>query len=199
MIRDVVIDSELRARPPCVHCLLGCNTTVAEMKYPSCVPSVQALCQREQLEQHTEAWFAARGHMLTASDCASVLGQNPYKSRRKVLLSKLGYKDHMGFMGRLMTSHGNRTEDEAADVYEKRLGVKTLWFGLFQHPQHAWLGASPDRVTTAGTVVEIKCPVARRIEPGVVPRYYLPQARTRQPPNSPPSLLRMACRFVQPK
>lgn len=153
----------------------------ASEQYPRCTPAVQALFRREQLEQHTDEWYAARGHMLTASDCASALGCNPYKSRRKLLLNKLGFKEPLGFMGRMFTTHGNAMEDQAADVYEKRMKSKTLWFGLFRHQAHKWLGASPDRITTDGIVVEIKCPVSRRIVPGIVPPYYLPQARLTRP------------------
>jgi hypothetical protein len=45
---------------------------------------------------------------------------------------------------------------------------------LFPHPEYSWLGGSPDGITESGKLVEIKCPLKRKITPEV-PVYYMPQ------------------------
>ena len=46
--------------------------------------------------------------------------------------------------------------------------------GLIMHPKHKFLGASPDRITASGILIEIKCPLCRTIK-HEVPSHYMPQ------------------------
>lgn len=159
-------------------------------------PSVARLFERANIQQHTEEWYDRRGKMLTASDVATTINLNPYKSRARLLLQKLvqqppsfvdGHAELRDLVepavravaegggSSFMTAYGNEMEDVAARRYEEVSGKKCLSFGLFTHLRHEWLGASPDRVTQDdGTLVEIKCPVRRTITPEV-PDYYYPQ------------------------
>jgi len=50
-----------------------------------------------------------------------------------------------------------------------------LSFGLLIHPEHSWLGGSPDGITTDGILLEVKCPMRRKIVMGEVPHHYLSQ------------------------
>lgn len=181
------------------------------MPPPMIDAKVAELMQRENIQQHTPAWFETRGKMLTASDVASAIGANPYCSRSQLLqrkvcmatktLSRLEnmvgtepprslrhtkLKTCVQFVRRLMaaprsntaTAWGNATEDEAAMRYDEVTGRRGLQFGLFVHPTHTWLGASPDRVTHDGILVEIKCPIKRAInESTPIPSYYMPQVQ----------------------
>eukprot|EP00741_Cyanophora_paradoxa_P001443 tig00000492_g1395.t1 len=74
----------------------------------------------------------------------------------------------------LGAGHGQRYEAEAAAEYESRSGQICLQFGLISHPdpELAWLGGSPDRVTLAGRLVEIKCPYKRAITHQCPKHYY---------------------------
>jgi hypothetical protein len=45
------------------------------------------------------------------------------------------------------------------------------------HPDIPWLAASPDGITSTGRMIEIKCPMRRRIDPGHVPHHYYPQVQ----------------------
>ena len=43
------------------------------------------------------------------------------------------------------------------------------------HRDYNWLGGSPDGITTDGILLEVKCPVTRKIVMGEVPHHYLSQ------------------------
>lgn len=66
---------------------------------------------------------------------------------------------------------------QAGDKYTELYKTGPLiHFGLIGHPEHKWLGGSPDGVTADGVLVEIKCPYRRDISPQV-PEYYIPQVQ----------------------
>jgi hypothetical protein len=62
----------------------------------------------------------------------------------------------------------------ARDLYDARTGRKSHEIGLVQHPKYPFLGGSADGVTEDGILLEIKCPLTRKIE-DKVPKHYLPQ------------------------
>jgi hypothetical protein len=107
--------------------------------------------------------------MITASDVASALGENHYESedsfvKKKVLRTK--------WAGNAATAHGTLLEPLVRDLYDKKFNRKSHEIGLVQHPMYPWLGASPDGVTEDGILVELKCPLTRKIEPKD-PKHYL--------------------------
>ncbi|KAK9827227.1 hypothetical protein WJX74_010914 [Apatococcus lobatus] len=93
-------------------------------------PEVRAIMARENVDQRTEAWYRRRKGLLTASDVATALGMNPYKSR-SVLLKEKCCPEERKNTGSAATEHGNKYEDEAIEAYEKRFDKKVLRFGLF--------------------------------------------------------------------
>ena len=141
-------------------------------------PAVTQLLTRRQWAQRTPEWYAIRRELLTASDVASSLGIKPFASykgdiRADTLIKKL---ENAPF-GNMFVAHGQKYEDEARDKMAAALGVTCLDFGLLVHPEHPWLAASPDGVTTSGFAVEIKCPLKREIVPGHIPHHYYPQVQ----------------------
>ena len=52
-----------------------------------------------------------------------------------------------------------------------------LAYGLLrsQVEGQSHLAGSPDGITCCGRLIEVKCPASRKIIPGVIPKYYLPQ------------------------
>jgi putative phage-type endonuclease len=111
--------------------------------------------------------------MITASDVASALGENHYESpdafvKKKVLRTK--------WAGNAATAHGTLLEPVVRDLYDKKYGRVSHEVGLVQHREYPWLGASPDGITEDGILVEIKCPLTRKIEPNV-PKHYWPQVQ----------------------
>ena len=136
-------------------------------------PNVKVLIEREYDAQKSEAWLKLRGNMLTASDAATAIGKNKYETPEGLLLKKCGLGEK--FTGNAATRHGEKYEDEARIIYEQRHGEVVHEIGLCPHPEHSWLGGSPDGVSESGKLVEIKCPPQRAIIPGEVPEHYMPQ------------------------
>ena len=134
-------------------------------------PQVQKLISKEYAAQRSEEWLELRGKMLTASDAATAIGVNPYEKPEGLILKKCG---HNKFNGNQATFHGNKYEDEARDIYCEKYGEVAHEIGLYPHPEYKWLGGSPDGVTESGKLIEIKCPLKRKITPEV-PVYYMPQ------------------------
>tara|TARA_B110000027_G_scaffold119447_1_gene132146 strand:- start:691 stop:1575 length:885 start_codon:yes stop_codon:yes gene_type:complete len=140
------------------------------------LPWVQNLRALEVTQaQRTEEWFEARKQCVTASELASVLGENPYCSRIQTLRRKLGLVENS--FTSFACQHGNDNEDRAIAMYEKKTGHTVMSFGLLrsQVEGQCHLAGSPDGITHCGRLVEVKCPVTRQIIPGVVPKHYRSQ------------------------
>jgi len=140
-------------------------------------PKVVDLYSRPQYAQRTPAWYEVRRELITASEAASALNVKPFAGfkgspREELMLTKLNKPG--SFTGMAM-QHGIAYEDEACAFAMEKLGKKHLEFGLIVHKDYPWLAASPDGLTSDGLCVEIKCPVRRKIIPGVIPHHYIPQ------------------------
>jgi hypothetical protein len=134
-------------------------------------PRVRELIGRKYAEQRSEEWLELRENMITASDVASAIGENHYESpdefvRKKVLRTK--------WAGNAATAHGTELEPFVRDLYDKTYGRRSHEIGLVQHKDYPWLGGSADGITEDGLLIEIKCPLTRKIEKKV-PKYYVPQ------------------------
>jgi len=135
-------------------------------------PKVQQLIDQKYDDQKSDAWLSMRETMLTASDVATALGENPYEKPSGLILKKCGHGTK--FMGNDATRHGEKYESVARDLYCEKTGEVVHELGLVQHPELPWLGGSPDGVTESGKLIEIKCPVSRKID-NKVPKHYLAQ------------------------
>ena len=121
-----------------------------------------------QPEQKSKEWYEMRNQMLTASDWGTILGENHYSNSNEVLKKKCGDDN---FITNAAMQWGNKYESVAVLIYEYRNNVTILEFGCLQHPNFAFLGASPDGITQDGIMLEIKCPTSRKIT-GTPPSYY---------------------------
>ena len=131
------------------------------------------LIAQEYAEQRSQEWLDLRENMITASDAASAIGESRYESedafvKKKVLRTK--------WAGNAATAHGTLLEPLVRDLYDQKFNRKSHENGLVQHAKYPWLGASPDGVTEDGILVEIKCPMSRKIE-SKVPKHYWPQVQ----------------------
>lgn len=122
-------------------------------------------------DQRSAEWHLQRSQMLTASDAAAALGQNPYETRNDLIYKKCGFKRPQSTV---YTDYGTRLEEEARNKYCAMTGETVFEVGLVPHPSYPWLGGSPDGITESGKLIEIKCPPKREITANV-PKYYLPQ------------------------
>ena len=127
------------------------------------------------MEQRSPEWFEARLGRLTSSDVDTVLGNSKYGKPVDVLFKKCGLGKP--FTGNVATRYGQKYEDEAIAVYCEKFGKKTHSFGLLPHPTIPWLGGSPDDITTDGIVIEVKCPLYRKIVMGECPKHYVAQVK----------------------
>jgi len=120
---------------------------------------VMKLLAKKQIKQRTEEWYEKRNSILTASDCASAIGICKYKSRSQLIYKKagIGGSSSSGPIS-VACAHGIKYEDEAANIYATRNPHLCPFFelGLTMHDTHHFLGASPDRITKDGILIEIK-------------------------------------------
>lgn len=145
-----------------------------------------------QPEQRSKEWYEARNTRITASDGATCLTVkqddiekhenkvfelkkttlgtccNPYSNKKEFIRKKCGLDT---FKGNAATRWGQKYEQVATQIYEKRNNVDVIEFGLLLHPTIPIIGASPDGITKDGVMLEIKCPMVRTIT-GVPLNYY---------------------------
>lgn len=144
--------------------------------------------------QKSEKWLENRRKKLTSSDLLTVLGINKYKKPVEVLLEKCGAG--RTFFGNESTAHGELFEDEAIRVYEFLMGKKNHTYGLISYSDLApirppestrtdlgFIAGSPDGVAEdvddleEPVLVEVKCPLHRKIVHGHIPDHYVPQVQ----------------------
>lgn len=112
------------------------------------------------MEQQSQQWFAERAKRLTASDFGSAAGlKGAYKSRQALwrIKTQREFIEPNEFM-----LFGTEYEPVARHRYECISGNLVDDVGLVIHPDHDFLGASPDGVIPAVGLLEIKC---RQSEP----------------------------------
>jgi putative phage-type endonuclease len=135
---------------------------------------VEKLLKIPQYPQRSPEWFEQRNNAITASDIPTVLGENKYKSSWSLLMDKCN-ANPKPFVGNEATRWGTHYEDTAIEKYSELRNKEVLSFGLLIHPEYPWLGGSPDGITKDGILLEVKCPLRRKIVHGSVPEHYLSQ------------------------
>jgi putative phage-type endonuclease len=137
-------------------------------------PQVKALLEIPQYPQRSPEWFEQRNNAITASDIPTVLGENKYKSAWSLLMDKCN-ANPKPFVGNEATRWGTHYEDTAIEKYSQLRDKEVLSFGLLIHPEYPWLGGSPDGITKDGILLEVKCPLRRKIVHGECPEHYRSQ------------------------
>lgn len=119
----------------------------------------------ENVEQRTEAWFAARLGCVTASRVGDVMAKTASgaagASRKNYLAElvaeRLTGKSAERFQSAAM-AHGTECEPQARLAYEFMADVDVQEVGFIPHPSIPNFGASPDGLVGSDGLVEIKCP-----------------------------------------
>jgi putative phage-type endonuclease len=89
-----------------------------------------------------EEWLASR--KLGASDCAAILGINPFRTPYDVFAEKVGLK--APFEGNEATRFGQKLEPVIAAEYAERTGHKVFELNvMLTHPVFPFITATPDR------------------------------------------------------
>jgi putative phage-type endonuclease len=117
-------------------------------------------------DQRTQAWFTKRGEMLTASEIWKCFGDATAGARRELILSKLVAPKKQDGQGVGALIWGTRFEPVAKEIYCLEQGVKLVDLSCVRHPEHSFIGASPDGLIIAdddrnGRLIELKCPISR--------------------------------------
>lgn len=118
-------------------------------------------------DQRTQAWFTKRGEMLTASEIWKSFGDATASARRELILSKLTPPKKQDGQGVGALVWGTRFEPIAKEIYCYTEGVRLVDLSCVRHPEHAFLGASPDGLILTsdernGRLIELKCPISRQ-------------------------------------
>ena len=116
------------------------------------------------MEQLSEEWFKARKHKLTGSNIGAALGVNPWKTPDDLIRQMV--REYHGaeseFTGNIATEYGRLHEPLASMDYMGKTGNMVQECGFYVHPEHDWLGASPDGLIDEDGLIEIKCPFGQR-------------------------------------
>lgn len=133
---------------------------------------VDKLLAIEYPAQRSKEWFDMRNSCVSASDSGCVLGDNQHEPQYMMYLKKLTSRPHDPSRA---CYHGTKLEKVATMIYEFRNNTIVEEFGLVKHPTISFLGASPDGICgkycldgktlsdRVGTMLEIKCPISRKI------------------------------------
>ena len=128
------------------------------------------------IEQRSPEWFAQRAAVsITGSMVGSVLGISPFASRDDALREKIRAKSgaESEFKGNFATEYGTRNESVALEAYQESTGQIVFETGQFNHPEFDWVAASPDGLIGRSGIVEVKCPVSKKIKTiSESPHYY---------------------------
>ena len=148
-----------------------------------------------QPEQRSKEWFDFRYSMITASDIATALGENPYEPPEGLIIKKCD--PNFPFQDNKFCHHGKKYEPTATMIYEHIYNIKVTEFGCLKHPKLNCLGASPDGIASKSTLdnkfspmlgrmLEIKCPLSREIKTkglidgDICPHYYFCQVQIQE-------------------
>ena len=131
---------------------------------------LEILLKIPKIEQKSPEWYEARHTVISASDFAQALNEGKFGTQRDLIIKKVDPPEY-GVLNNPFFIHGNMFEPVANAVYSAMHNVNVYEFGLLKHPYVSFLAASPDGITEDGRMLEIKCPLKRKIG-GDVPRQY---------------------------
>jgi putative phage-type endonuclease len=116
------------------------------------------------MKQRSEEWFKSRVGKITGSNIGAILGCDPFRKPKDVMRSMV--RSYHGaeseFTGNVATEYGTNFEKFAVCDFEMETGEDVQDVGFIIHPDHDWLGASPDGLVGNDHVIEIKCPFSKR-------------------------------------
>jgi hypothetical protein len=145
---------------------------------------VTDLLDRKQQGQRTTEWYAEAATMLTASEFADIFTSPLSRGRlvmKKAVPPPIGPRPlacKTADMNAL--SWGIRFEPVAKQILEKEWGAVIGECGRLYHPTRDRLAASPDGFITdsddkthVGRLLEIKCPISRKIGAEIPHKYWI--------------------------
>jgi putative phage-type endonuclease len=115
-------------------------------------------------KQRSPEWFAKRTGKITGSNIGAILGCDPFRKPKDILraMVRAHHKAESEFNGNIATDYGVKFQPFAQADFELESGLDVTETGFHVHPEHEWLGASPDGLVGSDEVIEIKCPYGKR-------------------------------------
>lgn len=156
---------------------MTCQACLTKTMVPSVCKIVNELTM-SGVDQRSSKWMEMRnsGSIITASRVPSLLHESFFQSRSD-LLSEMTYPTKSQPPTAAMT-HGVVNEPKGLELYCKFTGHRLIEPnpGIALNPNilNGKLGGSPDGITYCGILVEVKCPLTRKIG-WVVPKCYKSQ------------------------
>ena len=178
------------------NCFREWEETYDEIKVPKKYKKLEEHFQKlkniPQPAQRTKEWFDYRHNRITASDTAAAIDLNPYEPVESFIIKKCD--PDYPFLDNATVFHGKKYEQVATLIYEHIYNNRVYEFGALPSELYPFLGASPDGICSKysidnkfsdrlGTMLEIKCPVRRRINTkgeiagNICPFYYYCQVQ----------------------
>ena len=102
---------------------------------------------------------------VTGSAVGAILGLSPFMDADDVLRRMVRdyHKAEPEFTGNAATEYGTFHETGALIDFQMEIGLTVRVNDEFYiHPDHTWLGATPDGFVSDGALIEIKCPYGKR-------------------------------------
>ena len=124
------------------------------------------LRKRPFIKQRSPEWFKLREDRLTASDLHDAI-KNPIGLARKKIKGIT-----FNSSGVPALKWGTMYEPMATRIYSNMTQKEVFEFGLIINDNIKHFGASPDGITEDGVMIEIKCPIKRKIIDGDIPEKY---------------------------
>jgi putative phage-type endonuclease len=131
--------------------------------------------------QRSDDWHRTRSNLLTASEIHKAKSTATSAARRELIMSKLITKI-CNSGGIQSLEWGTQFEEIAKELFQKQNQIEIKDLACVIHPQHTFLGASPDGLilsTTSlkhGRLIEIKCPITREVlQDSPIPESYYDQ------------------------
>lgn len=123
--------------------------------------------------QRSDEWFDMRKNMLTASDTykAIIKSKTLVRDKAKKIVKRIKAK---------ALTWGIMFEPIATNIYVKENNDITVYdFGVIRSTDKdiEFYGASPDGITALGVMLEIKCPISRKIEENYIKKDYMAQVQ----------------------
>ena len=143
--------------------------------------TIERLRSLPQPEQRTPEWYEFRHQLITASSVGKVFGSE--STRNSLIYEKCkprvveNQDTHVNILSTF--HHGHKYEPLSVMIYEHKYGSTVEDFGCIQHPEHEFIGASPDGINVHpdsdkyGRMLEIKNIVNREITGNPLKPYWI--------------------------
>jgi len=114
--------------------------------------------------QGSPEWLKERATVISSTECSAFELVNPWNKPMEIVRQKVRALsgEPSEFKTNPAVKHGTKTEPLARAWYEKETGEQVIETGMVRHPEHSFLGASPDGLVGMDGMVEIKCPFGKK-------------------------------------